>query len=88
MSFLSDRIFWRIRTTGGSISRPQNEIFEEAADLAYYFHWPRSEIMSMTGKERLLWLKQIRRLHSEQNRRKQEELFEQLRYMDERTNQQ
>lgn len=85
MPKLPNRILWGVLTTGGSISRPQNEIFEEAADLAYYFHWPRSEIMSMTGKERTLWLKQIRRLHLEQNRLRQEELSEQLKFLDERS---
>ncbi|MCR5254007.1 MAG: GpE family phage tail protein [Treponema sp.] len=60
------------------MSRPQNEIFEEAADLAYYFHWSRTEIMSMTGKERTSWLKQIKRIHSIQDKKKNSELLEQM----------
>lgn len=34
--------------------------------------------MSMTGKERLLWLKQIKRIHQIQDKKKNAELEEQL----------
>lgn len=65
-----------ICTTGGSISRPRQDVFREAADLAYYFHWPRSEIMTMTGKERNIWLSQIMRIHHEQHSQRQLETRE------------
>ena len=74
-------------TTGGRISRPQKEIFQEAADLAYYFHWPRTEIMAMTGKERGIWLEQIRRIHSMQKQQRDDETAAQLNFfMDNRQN--
>lgn len=58
--------------------RPQKEIFQEAADLAYYFHWPRTEIMEMTGKERGIWLEQIHRIHKSQKQQRDLESAEQL----------
>jgi hypothetical protein len=71
----------------GSISRPQKEIFQEAADLAYYFHWPRTEIMEMTGKERSIWLEQIKRIHSEQKEARDAETAAQLNiFMESRQN--
>lgn len=56
----------------------QKEIFQEAADLAYYFHWPRTEIMEMTGKERGIWLEQIHRIHKSQKQQRDLESAEQL----------
>ena len=71
----------------GSISRPQKEIFQEAADLAYYFHWPRTEIMEMTGKERSIWLEQIKRIHLEQKEARDAETAAQLNiFMESRQN--
>lgn len=46
--------------------------------MAYYFHWPKSEIMKMTGKERLSWLKQIKRIHENQDKKRELELSEQF----------
>lgn len=46
--------------------------------MAYYFHWPKSEIMKMTGKERLSWLKQIKRIHKNQDKKRELELSEQF----------
>lgn len=39
--------------------------------------------MSMTGKERLLWLKQIKRIHMIQDNKKNAELEEQLKLFSE-----
>lgn len=54
-------------------------MFREAADIAYYFHWPRAEIMGMTGKERSVWLAQIYRIHREQKKQRDAEYVEQTR---------
>ncbi|MDR3303824.1 MAG: GpE family phage tail protein [Treponema sp.] len=53
-------------------------MFREAADLAYYFHWPRAEIMAMTRRERRDWLAQINRIHTEQKKQRDRELVEQV----------
>jgi hypothetical protein len=62
--------------TGGSISRLQEDIYREAADLAYYFNWSRGDILGMTGQERKTWLGQIRRIHYEQKAVRDRELIE------------
>ncbi len=66
-----------IRATGGSISRPPEALYREAADLAYYFHWARGDIMAMTGRERNLWLSQINRIHRAQKEQRDREAAEQ-----------
>jgi hypothetical protein len=48
-------------------------LYREAANLAYYFNWPRNDIMGMTGEERRIWLDQIMRIHREQRQARQEE---------------
>ncbi|MGD1830183.1 MAG: DUF6760 family protein [Spirochaetaceae bacterium] len=48
---------------GGSISRLTGDIYGEAAHLAYYFHWSRTEIMAMSRRERRLWLNQLSRIN-------------------------
>ncbi|MFC2331405.1 MAG: DUF6760 family protein [Treponema sp.] len=55
-----------------------NEIFQEAADIAYYFHWTKADIMAMTGKERGIWLEQIQRIHSRQKHQRDAETASQL----------
>ena len=66
-----------IRATGGSISRPPETLYREAADLAYYFHWARGDIMAMTGRERNVWISQISRIHREQKAQRDREAREQ-----------
>jgi hypothetical protein len=67
-----------VHPTGGSISRLQEDIYREAADLAYYFNWARGDIMGMTGRERKTWLSQIKRIHKEQKQIRDRELVEQM----------
>ncbi|KNY25321.1 DUF6760 family protein [Pseudobacteroides cellulosolvens] len=38
---------------------------EEAAFIAYYFHWSHDEIMSMEHKDRRKWCKEISRINKE-----------------------
>jgi hypothetical protein len=66
MPLMRTHIQRSICRTGGSISRPPEEIYREAADIAYYFHWGRQELAEMNGKERQVWLKQINRIHQAQ----------------------
>jgi hypothetical protein len=68
-------------SAGGSVSRLQEEVYREAADLAYYFHWQRGEIMGMNMRERRTWLTQIKRIHYEQKRARDRELEEQAVYL-------
>ena len=68
-------------TTGGSISRLQEEVYREAADLAYYFKWQRGDIFGMTMQERRLWLSQIKRINFEQKMARDKELTEHTEYV-------
>lgn len=45
-------------------------MLREAADIAYYFKWPKSEIMTMTKRERFEWISQINRIHEEELRQR------------------
>ena len=78
MPLLRPHIQRSIRRTGGSISRPPEEIYREAADIAYYFHWGREELAGMNGKERQVWLKQINRIHQAQQKQRIQENEEQI----------
>jgi len=74
---MQSRLYGSVCTTGGSVSRLQEEVYREAADLAYYFNWQRGEIMSMNMKERRIWLSQINRIHFEQKQAREREIAEQ-----------
>ncbi len=67
-----------IHSIGGSISRPREKLYREAADIAYHFHWPKNEIFVMTGKERKQWLSEINRIHEAEYRQRKKELIEQV----------
>jgi len=56
-------------------------VFREAADIAYYFHWGREELQKMTGKERVVWLKQINRIHEAQKVQRTAEAAEQAKML-------
>ncbi len=42
---------------------PAERIYEEAAFIAYYFHWSHDEIMNLSTLERLRWCKEISGIH-------------------------
>ena len=73
MPLMRTHIQRSICRTGGSISRPPEEIYREAADIAYYFHWSKQELQEMNGKERQVWLKQINRIHQAQTEQRKKE---------------
>lgn len=39
------------------------QLFQEVAYVAYYFHWSHSEMMDMTHSERLRWVDQLARIN-------------------------
>jgi hypothetical protein len=53
-------------------------VYREAADLAYYFHWPQKEIFVMSGRERRIWLKEIMRIHVLRKKAREEETWQQF----------
>lgn len=42
-------------------------MFQEVAYLAYYFHWPHSEIMDLNHLERLQWVNEVARINRKLN---------------------
>ncbi len=46
---------------------PVERIYEEAAFIAYYFHWPHDEIMDMDHRERKKWCEEISKIHKKMN---------------------
>lgn len=43
---------------------PANQIYEEAAFIAYYMHWSHDDIMAMNHRERLRWCDEISKINS------------------------
>jgi uncharacterized protein DUF6760 len=50
-----------------------DELFEEAAFIAYHFHWPHEEIMQFDHAHRRRWVAEISRLNEQLNREAAEE---------------
>ncbi len=48
---------------GGIAGYPLERLYEEVAFIAYYFHWPREEIMSLEHGERRHWCEEISRVN-------------------------
>ncbi|RLC95491.1 MAG: hypothetical protein DRI39_00015 [Chloroflexi bacterium] len=44
---------------GGIKGYPLDRLYEEVAYIAYYFHWPRREILEMEHQERQRWVEEI-----------------------------
>lgn len=54
---------------------PVDRIHEEAAFIAYHFHWPHNEIMSMEHKDRRRWCDEISKINKQLNE-EQENVFD------------
>ena len=46
---------------------PSDLLYEEVAFIAYHFHWPLDDILSMEHDERHIWLREIARINKEIN---------------------
>ncbi|MBD2865008.1 hypothetical protein IDH45_23800 [Paenibacillus sp. IB182363] len=46
---------------------PVDKIYEEASFIAYYFHWPHEQIMSMEHRERRRWCEEISKINRNLN---------------------
>ena len=46
---------------------PLDELYEEMAFIAYYLHWPISEIMDLPHDERRRWCKEISKINRNLN---------------------
>lgn len=46
---------------------PSEQLAEEVAYLAYYFHWPYDQIMQLEHAERRAWVAELGRMHTRLN---------------------
>lgn len=46
---------------------PSKRLREEIAYVAYYFHWPYTQIMDLDHIERRLWVKEIAAINARLN---------------------
>lgn len=44
---------------GGIVGYPLDQLYEEVAYIAYYFHWPLMEILELEHAERRRWVEEI-----------------------------
>ena len=52
--------FWSgARSPGGIVGYPLDQLYEEVAYIAYYFHWPLPEILELEHAERRRWVEEI-----------------------------
>ncbi len=59
---LSTAIKSGICPSGGVISYPSVQLYEEVAYVAYHFHWQREEILNLEHYERQIWVKEIEKI--------------------------
>ncbi len=65
MSSLSTAIKSGVGSSGGVISYPSGQLYEEVAYVAYNFHWQREDILSLEHHERQKWVKEIEKIKQE-----------------------
>ena len=52
--------FWSgARSPGGITGYPLDQLYEEVAYIAYYFHWPLMGILELEHAERRRWVEEI-----------------------------
>jgi hypothetical protein len=47
---------------------PREQLYQEAAYIAYHFHWSLDDILDMEHEERHIWLREIARINREINK--------------------
>lgn len=52
---------------------PLRQLNEEMAFLAYHFHWPLQEILSLEHRDRRTWVSQISTINQQMNQQMSEE---------------
>lgn len=52
---------------GGALGYPLKRLYEEVAYVAYHFHWPHEQLMSLEHLERRQWVQQIAELNRRAN---------------------
>lgn len=49
---------------GGIGGYPLDQLYEEVAYIAYYFHWPLEQILGLEHAERRHWVEEIAKINN------------------------
>jgi hypothetical protein len=52
---------------GGIVGYPLDQLHEEVAYLAYHFHWPLEQILSLEHADRRRWVEEISKINQRLN---------------------
>jgi hypothetical protein len=52
------------------------QVYEEAAFIAYYFHWDMKDILQMEHRDRLRWCEEISAVHQKSSGKEERNIFE------------
>jgi hypothetical protein len=52
---------------GGVVGYPLKKLYEEVAFVAYHFHWPHDEVLSLEHGERRRWVEEISAINQRVN---------------------
>lgn len=55
------------RRTGGIVGYPLDSLFEEVAFVAYHFHWPLGDILSLEHGDRQRFIEEISAINRRMN---------------------
>lgn len=53
---------------GGVACYPEDRLFQEAAYIAYHFHWRKDEILDLPHRERHKWVEEISKINKRINK--------------------
>jgi len=53
-----------VRLPGGIGGYPLEQLYEEVAYVAYYFHWPLERILELEHAERRQWVDEIAKINT------------------------
>ncbi len=59
------RHFLGTAALAGAFDFSMEPVYREAALIAFHFHWSRRECLSLSRRERRVWLEEIRRINQE-----------------------
>jgi hypothetical protein len=52
---------------GGIVGYPLDQLHEEVAYIAYHFHWPLEQILSLEHADRRRWVEEISKINQRLN---------------------
>jgi hypothetical protein len=67
MSGLREALRGGGRSLGGAIGYRPAQLYEEVAYLAYHFHWPHAQLMTLDHIERRRWVSEVAKINERIN---------------------